>query len=219
MPCRHVDFALWALLGLGVVFGVHAPVDAHPGGTDENGCHHCRSSCEKWNLEKDERHCHGDETEDEEESEKSDVSLEEDAKVYVDKVLDGDTLIVRPTEGDSDRIRIRILGIDCPESHKNPKCRRQGENGGPTCKEQIPRGLKAAKKVADLIKHEVVTLESRDGDGDFDRGGYGRILAYVRLSDGRDLGKFLVSQGLCRDYGDKYPHPRHDAYDAAEDDE
>ncbi len=31
---------------------------AHPGGRASDGCHYCRSNCEKWNLEKDERHCH-----------------------------------------------------------------------------------------------------------------------------------------------------------------
>ena len=31
---------------------------AHPGGTASDGCHYCRSNCAKWDLEKDERHCH-----------------------------------------------------------------------------------------------------------------------------------------------------------------
>jgi hypothetical protein len=35
---------------------------AHPGGRAEDGCHFCRSNCEKWNLEKDERHCHDDDS-------------------------------------------------------------------------------------------------------------------------------------------------------------
>ena len=33
---------------------------AHPGGRASDGCHFCRSNCEKWDLEKDERHCHDD---------------------------------------------------------------------------------------------------------------------------------------------------------------
>ena len=44
---------------LAVVFlAAAAAGHAHPGGTDENGCHYCRTNCEKWNLAKDERHCH-----------------------------------------------------------------------------------------------------------------------------------------------------------------
>ena len=197
--------------------------EAHPGGTDEEGCHTCHTDCEKWDETAGEEHCHdgGDEegesegTSDGGDEESEEVPLEEGAEVYVDKVLDGDTLVVRPTEGSSDRLRIRILGIDCPESHENPKCRRQGRRGGPSCEEQIPRGLKAAKKVAELIKHQVVEVESEEGDGEFERGGYDRVLAYIRLKDGRDLGKFLVEKGLCRDYGEKYPHPRHEEYESA----
>jgi micrococcal nuclease len=201
---------------------------AHPGGTDEEGCHACRSSCDKWDLEEDERHCHGEDSEDDEDAaddsddgdegddgDEDDPDLSENGRVYVDKVLDGDTLVVRPLDGKSDRIRIRVLGIDCPESHKNPKCRRQGREGGPGCEEQIPRGKKAAKRVAELIDGQVVRLESGEEDGEFDRGGYDRVLAYIRLEDGRDLGKYLIEQDLCRDYGDKYPHPRHEAYQEA----
>ena len=39
---------------------VAAVVAAHPGGRASDGCHYCRSNCEKWDLEKDERHCHDD---------------------------------------------------------------------------------------------------------------------------------------------------------------
>ena len=46
---------------LGVVFLAVAAVSfAHPGGRASDGCHYCRTNCEKWNLEKDERHCHNE---------------------------------------------------------------------------------------------------------------------------------------------------------------
>ena len=46
---------------LGVVFlAVAAVAFAHPGGRASDGCHYCRTNCEKWNLEKDERHCHNE---------------------------------------------------------------------------------------------------------------------------------------------------------------
>lgn len=200
---------------------------AHPGGTDDEGCHACRSSCGEWNLEEDERHCHGDDSEEDEESdegsdgdeegddEDDELEMSDGARVHVDEVLDGDTVVVRPLDGPSDRIRIRVLGIDCPESQKNPKCRRQGREGGPGCEEQIPRGKKATKRATDLIDDKVVRLESGEEDGEFDRGGYDRVLAYIRLEDGRDFGKYLIEQDLCRDYGDKYPHPRHEEYQEA----
>lgn len=39
----------------------HNPVLAHPGKTASDGCHYCRTNCEKWGVPYDERHCHGTE--------------------------------------------------------------------------------------------------------------------------------------------------------------
>lgn len=33
-------------------------VEAHPGGTDRAGCHHCWTNCERWGLVYGEYHCH-----------------------------------------------------------------------------------------------------------------------------------------------------------------
>ena len=46
-----------AILAIAVCF-VTAAGFTHPGGTASDGCHYCRSNCEKWDLEKDQRHCH-----------------------------------------------------------------------------------------------------------------------------------------------------------------
>jgi endonuclease YncB( thermonuclease family) len=204
-------------VGAAALFWAEPPSFAHSGGTDEDGCHTCQTDCREKGYEKGKRHCHGDASADEssEASDEETLQLEDGQKVYVDKVVDGDTLEVRVPAADGKRVDVRLLGIDCPESHKNPKCRRQGRSGGPGCAEQIPRGLKASRAAADLVKHETVRLEAGEG-GDLNRGHYGRILAYVRMEDGRDLGLTLIRQGLCRDYGHKYPHPRGDAYRDAE---
>jgi Staphylococcal nuclease homologue len=50
-----------------------------------------------------------------------------------------------------------------------------------------------------------VTLEP-EGAQLHDR--YGRVLAYVRLPDGSDLGLTLLREGLCADATASYPHPR-----------
>ncbi len=34
-------------------------VEAHPGRTDSNGCHTCRTNCAKWGLSYGQYHCHG----------------------------------------------------------------------------------------------------------------------------------------------------------------
>ena len=33
-------------------------VEAHPGRTDANGCHYCRTNCAKWGLSDGQYHCH-----------------------------------------------------------------------------------------------------------------------------------------------------------------
>ena len=57
VSCIGPRMLLSAILGV-VFLAVAAAAFAHPGGTDKDGCHRCRTNCEKWNLEKDERHCH-----------------------------------------------------------------------------------------------------------------------------------------------------------------
>ena len=57
----RMDVCIFRLAAVVIVFGFVAFAGfAHPGGRASDGCHYCRSNCEKWNLEKDERHCHDD---------------------------------------------------------------------------------------------------------------------------------------------------------------
>lgn len=48
------------LFCLSVLFVVASttPIEAHPGRTDGNGCHVCRTNCADWGLQQDEYHCH-----------------------------------------------------------------------------------------------------------------------------------------------------------------
>ena len=48
-------FATFALL---LVLLTSTSIQAHPGRTDSNGCHTCRTNCEKWGLAYGEYHCH-----------------------------------------------------------------------------------------------------------------------------------------------------------------
>ena len=40
-------------------FLVSAPIYAHPGRTAADGCHYCRTNCDKWGVPWYQRHCHG----------------------------------------------------------------------------------------------------------------------------------------------------------------
>ena len=48
---------LVALLAVG---GGSAAI-AHPGGTASDGCHYCRTNCDRWGEEHGRRHCHDEE--------------------------------------------------------------------------------------------------------------------------------------------------------------
>jgi endonuclease YncB( thermonuclease family) len=123
-------------------------------------------------------------------------------------VDDGDTIKVRLLPS-GEKQTVRIQGIDCPESHVNAKCKRGPKEGRHDCAWQVPRGLKASKRAAELMKQKTVYLECA---GKCTKVRYGRDLRYVRLEDGRDFGLIMIKEGLCEDYGWKYPHPRGGEY-------
>ena len=125
----------------------------------------------------------------------------------VAKVIDGDTLDLTLPDGRTFRLRVR--GIDCPESKANPKCRR---GGAAKCRAEVPRGQEATVRARAMAAAGAsVRIEGPAG-----RDRYGRALGYVRLPDGRDFGLALVQAGLCLDYSKRYPHPRSEAYRAAQ---
>ena len=135
------------------------------------------------------------------------------ARAYVEKVVDGDTVKVRLLDGGPGLTTVRVLGIDCPESHVNPKCERDGKSGRRGCDWQVPRGREAARKAAGMLKHRTVVLQC---GGRCRRGRFGRALRYVKLEDGRDFGLEMVRRGLCEDFGFRYPHPRRAQYTRAQ---
>ncbi len=102
------------------------------------------------------------------------------AQTYtVERVIDGDTL--KLTNGE----RVRLIGIDCPESKPNDKAKRDSERTGRDLETINDKGKKATEYVKGLIKPgDKVKLE-------FDvqkRDKYGRLLAYVYLVDDEDSG-------------------------------
>jgi len=92
-------------------------------------------------------------------------------------VVDGDTIYL---EGQ----KIRIAGIDAPETH---------DYG---CPEELALGDRATERLQQLLNGGAVTLSSIDRDEDV----YGRKLREVAV-DGNDVGDTLISEGLVRAYG------------------
>ena len=109
-------------------------------------------------------------------------------------VLDGDTLVVY-FEGQKESVR--LLAIDCPEIHYNPKLWRDAKGNEKVAEKMIQAGLEAKKLTQSLVpKGSSVNLE-------FDsqkRDKYNRLLAYVYLPDGQMLNAVLFKQGAARAY-------------------
>jgi len=113
----------------------------------------------------------------------------------VTKVVDGDTIDINIPDGNYPHTRIRLWGVDTPET-KNPK------TGvmyfGPEAAE-FTNKLTLGKEVA-------VYLEERRT-----RGKYGRLLAYVQLPDKRYLNEVLLTEGCA--YADlRFKHSFYNKY-------
>jgi endonuclease YncB( thermonuclease family) len=97
-------------------------------------------------------------------------------------VVDGDTVWIGGR-------KVRITGIDAPETHE-PKCPREAALGNA-----------AAERLRVLLSSGTLTFEA----GNRDRDGNGRLLRNIAV-DGRDVGTTLIAAGLARRYaGAKKP--------------
>jgi len=131
---------------------------------------------------------------------------EEQAKAYdfekyhkktftVINVVDGDTVDIDTPDGDDDHTRIRLWGIDTPET-KHP------EFG------VMYFGPEAADFTTKLALGKQVTVYLEEHRT---RGYYGRLLAYVQLPDRRFLNKVLLTEGFA--YADlRFRHSSYNKY-------
>jgi micrococcal nuclease len=107
----------------------------------------------------------------------------------VTRVVDGDTIDVIYATGT--RVRVRIIGIDTPETG--------------AC-----WAAQATARTTSLAERKQVTLVGDSTQDTRDR--YGRLLAYVWLPGGKDLGYQLVAGGYAKVYVYNRPFKRLSAY-------
>lgn len=109
----------------------------------------------------------------------------------VTRVIDGDTIEVALADikGGHRTTRVRLWGIDAPEPGRDD---RPAE----------PVAEEATELVESLTLGREVTLEIEPHRA---RGGYGRLLAHVRLEDGSLLAARLLEKGLARADA-RWPH-------------
>jgi micrococcal nuclease len=98
------------------------------------------------------------------------------------KVVDGDTLDIDIPDGKYEHTRIRLWGVDTPET-KHP------ERG------VMYFGPEAAEFATNLALGKQVTVYLDENNRT--RGKFGRLLAYVKLPDGRFLNEVLLGEGFA----------------------
>lgn len=107
------------------------------------------------------------------------------AMAMVDYIFDGDTFAAHVYMDDDIRIpvRVRLMNIDTPEIHGK-------------CEYEIMRANMARDRLAELIPVGSMVQLSKIKDDKYP----GRIDAFVKMSDGRDVGNVLMSEKLGRPY-------------------
>jgi len=111
-------------------------------------------------------------------------------------VVDGDTIDIDVPDAEHNRTRIRLLGIDAPETRDQNQLVRT-------------HGRRAAEFAKDLALGKPVTVYLDEGGNT--RGKYGRLLAYVKLPDNGFLNEVLLTEGYA--YADlRFRHSLYNKY-------
>ena len=111
--------------------------------------------------------------------------------IKITRIVDGDT-VYGVYQGRVEKVR--LIGIDTPESRYNYKTKRDSKKSGQSIRAIIAQGKQATRFVKSLIgKGSVLKIE-------FDsqlRDRYGRFLAYLYLEDGRMLNEEIIRAGYA----------------------
>ncbi len=123
------------------------------------------------------------------------------------RVIDGDTIVVQ-WQGNEERVR--ILGIDAPETRRTRGLRAQAEYLSMDPEFLLAYGDVATRTVEMWLLNRQVNLIFPE-EGQVLRDAFGRLLCYVELQ-GTDIGERLLLGGNAFVYD--APHPREEAYKA-----
>ena len=112
-------------------------------------------------------------------------------KTMVTRIIDGD--VIQALYGGVEK-RIRLIGIDAPESRVNRKAKKYADMSEHDIKTIIEMGEKAKAYVNGLIKRgDSITIDFDVQKWDK----YGRLLGYVYLSNGKMLNEEIVKAGYA----------------------
>ena len=110
--------------------------------------------------------------------------------IKVIKVVDGDTVDVDIDLGFGVTLtdeRVRIMGIDTPESRTSDRVEKLF-------------GKAAGRRLGELLANGAKLLTTEDKSGEDMKGKFGRILGDFRAADGRLITEIMTSEGHCVPY-------------------
>jgi micrococcal nuclease len=111
--------------------------------------------------------------------------IENDVLYKVIDVLDGDTIVANVK---GHEVTVRLIGIDTPEvvdPRKPVQC----------------YGREASAKAKEILKNQEIYIEKdelKEKTGDYDI--YGRVLAYIYLSDRSLYNRYMIENGYAKEY-------------------
>jgi len=114
--------------------------------------------------------------------------VSDQAAAKVEKIESGDVIVVKLADSKK-RVKVRVLGIDCNKNAKNA--------------------------AAALVGRETVSLRSDKPFLPIAQDQFGRYVAYIEMTDGRDFGLEMIKSGECSTEDWKFPHPRLTQYASA----
>jgi Micrococcal nuclease (thermonuclease) homologs len=110
--------------------------------------------------------------------------------VHVNKVVDGDTVDVDINLGFGVWLhdeRVRIMGIDTPESRTSDRVEKLF-------------GIAAKERLYQLLEKDAKLITTEDKSGEDMKGKFGRILGDFRAADGRLVTQIMIDEGHCVPY-------------------
>jgi micrococcal nuclease len=115
----------------------------------------------------------------------------------VTNVVDGDTIDISVSDGKYEYTRIRLLGVDTPET-KNPR------------QDVMYFGPEASEFVAKTVLNKNIKVILDEPGPTRDK--YNRLLAYIELPDGNILNELIIKNGFG--YADlRFSHSDFDSYE------
>jgi len=111
-------------------------------------------------------------------------------RVKVNRVVDGDTVDVDIDLGFGISLndeRVRIMGIDTPESRTSDKTEKVF-------------GLAAKYKLQELLGETAILKTQVNKDGEDMKGKFGRVLGDFVAPDGRMVTEIMIEEGYCVPY-------------------